>query len=156
MSNPQPADNAVFVASVNTYAQYILDWATRKGFRVPCAHCQQTGQRHLDGSPGDTHNGLPTVQCPDCAGTRFVFRNFGEQIALCHSELSELMEAHRCGEENAPDEHCGDFTKAEIEVADTIIRLLDMSAAYGWNVGAAICAKMAYNESRPFRHGKRC
>lgn len=79
-------------------------------------------------------------------------RNDGEMIALAHSELSELLEGLRHG--NPPSEHIPEFSAAEEEVADCIIRLLDMAHARKWRVGEAIVAKMAFNDGRPYKHGK--
>lgn len=84
-----------------------------------------------------------------------VERNFGEQIALVHTELSEMLEAHRKGQGDQPDEHCPEFTKLEIECADALIRLLDICGAYGWRVDEAVAAKHAYNKTREHKHGKR-
>ena len=78
-------------------------------------------------------------------------RNNGELIALCHSELSEALEGLRHG--NPPDDKIPEFTAAEAELADTVIRIMDMSVARGWRVGPAIVAKMAMNETRSRKHG---
>lgn len=78
-------------------------------------------------------------------------RNFGEMIALCHSELSELLEAIREGNKeskNIPGVSC-----AEEEIADTIIRLLDMSQGSMFNIGKALVLKMDFNKNRPYKHG---
>jgi NTP pyrophosphatase (non-canonical NTP hydrolase) len=78
-------------------------------------------------------------------------RSFGDCIALMHSELSECLEGFRKG--NPADEHCALFSSCEIELADCIIRILDLAGSYGYNIGGALEAKTRYNKSRPYRHG---
>lgn len=79
-------------------------------------------------------------------------RNDGEMIALMHSELSEVLEALR--KDNPPDDKIPEYSGAEAELADVIIRIMDTANARGWRVAEAIVAKMAYNEERPYKHGK--
>ena len=79
-------------------------------------------------------------------------RNTGEMIALMHSELSEALEAYRQGVKR--DEHCPDFDNELIEYADCIIRILDTCAYKNYPIGAAIMAKMGFNETRARKHGK--
>lgn len=78
-------------------------------------------------------------------------RNDGEIIALMHSELSEALEALRHG--NPPDDKIPEFTGVETELADVIIRIMDMVPARKWRIAEAIVAKMEYNKSRPVKHG---
>lgn len=78
-------------------------------------------------------------------------RNNGEMVALIHSELSEALEAIRHG--NPSDDKIPEFNGAEAELADAIIRILDMAHARGWRVLEAVIAKMAYNDTRPHMHG---
>lgn len=79
-------------------------------------------------------------------------RDDGTCIALMHSELSELLEALRHG--NPDDEHVPQFSSAEVELADAVIRIMDFANARGYKVAQAIVAKSWFNESRPHKHGK--
>ena len=79
-------------------------------------------------------------------------RNDGEMMALIHSEISEALEAIRAG--NPPDDKLPQFTGAEVELADAVIRIMDMALARQWRVAEAIEAKMAYNKTRAYKHGK--
>jgi len=74
------------------------------------------------------------------------------KILLMHSELSEAVEAIRHG--NPPDDKIPEFSGYEAELADCIIRIMDVASARGLHVAEAIVAKMAFNESRPYKHGK--
>lgn len=77
-------------------------------------------------------------------------RNDGECIALMHSELSEALEGLR---KDLMDDHLPDQPMVVVEFADTVIRIMDLCKARGWDLGKAILAKAAYNEGRPRMHG---
>lgn len=79
-------------------------------------------------------------------------RSEAECIALMHSELSESLEAIR--HNNVESVHIAGFNGMEEEYADVVIRIMDNAQKRGYNVAGAIVAKMAYNESRPYKHGK--
>ncbi len=70
---------------------------------------------------------------------------------LAVTELAEAMEAYRDG--NPASEKIDGFTKVEEELVDTIIRILDLAGGMGYDIENALRAKMAYNETRPYRHG---
>lgn len=72
-------------------------------------------------------------------------RNFGELIALCHSELSEAMEGHR---KSKMDDHLPQYPMWWVEMADTFIRMMDMCGAGNVPIGEVVQAKLAYNAQR--------
>ena len=72
-------------------------------------------------------------------------RNFGEVVALMHSELSEALEADRKG---LKDDKLPHRDGREVEFADCIIRILDTAAALGLDVAGALIEKNRYNKER--------
>ena len=74
-----------------------------------------------------------------------VTRNFGEVVALMHSELSEALEADR---KCLMDDKLPHRPGAEVEFADCIIRILDTAAALGLDVAGAFIEKNRYNQQR--------
>ena len=73
------------------------------------------------------------------------------KIALMQSELGEMVEGVR---KPHNDEHCLQFTSEEVEMADCFIRLLDYAGKWNLRFAEAVLAKMEYNASRPYKHGK--
>ena len=76
----------------------------------------------------------------------------GTILALVHSEVSEAVEALRRG--NEASEKIPQYTELEEELADVVLRVMDFAQSKNLQVGAALVAKMLYNEKRTNKHGK--
>lgn len=92
-------------------------------------------------------------------------RSFGDDIALLHSEVSEMFEAYRDhGTEDVtarPAQVVGGVVMTSIpkpegvgsEAADVLIRLLDTCERYGIDIRYELERKIEFNATRPHRHG---
>ena len=88
---------------------------------------------------------------------------------LVVTELAEAMEWYRLFSEDdfseldqgltdlASEKGSDALVGFRVEIADAVIRLLNMSASLGIDIETEIAAKMEVNEKRPHRHGgKNC
>ena len=105
--------------------------------------------------------------------------NFAEKLMLVVSELGELLEAHRTEKRFVrdfyePSEPSDDLIakletmdvyaierfeemykdQLEDEFADILIRLTDLCGYFNINIEKHLKAKIAYNKSREYKHGK--
>lgn len=76
-----------------------------------------------------------------------------------HSELSEALEEYRRGGEGMwYRRYAGPTDKPEgiaVELADCVIRIMDACAYYGVDLEEVLARKVAYNGTRPYRHGNK-
>lgn len=98
-------------------------------------------------------------------------KNIGEMLCLIHSEVSEALEADRknlystssASEINSyiidemfvTDFEIGVKNTFENELADIMIRVMDLAAFKGIDLEQHILAKMRYNSMREYKHGKK-
>jgi NTP pyrophosphatase (non-canonical NTP hydrolase) len=95
-------------------------------------------------------------------------RNVGETLMLVVTELAEALEAHRSGKLCTHGDKVAYFESDDLvqgfksnikdtfedEVADAVIRLLDMCGGFGIDIEFHVQTKLMYNASRPYKHGK--
>ena len=67
------------------------------------------------------------------------------KLALVHSEVSEALEGTRKG---LKDDHLPHRDMFVVELADTVIRILDLCGARGLDIDGAVKEKYAYNKQR--------
>jgi NTP pyrophosphatase (non-canonical NTP hydrolase) len=75
------------------------------------------------------------------------------KIAHMHSELSEAYECARHGGKR-PDKNILNYTGLEVQLADVLGILLDLTIAHGLRIPEALLHKMEFNKTREYLHGK--
>lgn len=74
-----------------------------------------------------------------------ITRNKGELLMLMVSEISEAMEGER---KSLMDDKLPHRKMAEVELADTLIRIFDYAGAFGYDLDGAVAEKRAFNATR--------
>jgi NTP pyrophosphatase (non-canonical NTP hydrolase) len=121
-----------FVAAFNAVADAVGEWSERKGW-------------HDDDPARRVHSDVPTRE------SALTYHDLAK-LGLMVTEISEAIEGRRHGD--PPSDKIPEFTAQEEELADTIIRIMDYATSRELRVAEALVAKMAYNEGRPYKHGK--
>jgi NTP pyrophosphatase (non-canonical NTP hydrolase) len=83
--------------------------------------------------------------------------NLHTKLVLAIGEISEAVEELRAGHEPTEIYYHDDSLKPEgfgIEVADCVIRLMDVCEHLGIDLERCMTLKHNYNVNRPYKHGK--
>lgn len=94
------------------------------------------------GEPGTSFTNNPDVLFNPCHEIALKANSF---CSLVHSEVSEAMEGHR---KNLMDDKLPHRSMLEVELADAVIRIMDMCGRLGLDLGGAIEEKLEYNRTR--------
>lgn len=81
-------------------------------------------------------------------------RPISQCLALVHSEVSECLEELREGNDACYYDDEGKPSGWLIELADVVIRVMDLAGECGLDLGEAISMKHEYNKTRPHKHNK--
>ncbi len=81
-----------------------------------------------------------------------------EALALIMTEAAEAIESVRknLNWSEDKDQHLPHRTNLETELADIMIRCLDLAGGLNIDIGQVILEKLEYNSTRPYLHGKTC
>ena len=81
------------------------------------------------------------------------YKTFGDVLALIHSEVSEALEEHRKDFVFISDRKPKMNAAIQEEMADIIIRVLDVCGKADIDIGNVIYLKMLKNKGRSYLHG---
>lgn len=134
--NPLTDVEQLFVSSFELVQKQVFATNTFKGFHDIDDHINVLNRKY--GVPEDLVNALKEART-------------SQRIALIHSEMSEALESVR--KNKVMDDHIPEFSGFEAEMADAVIRIMNLATMEKARLAQALLAKAKYNESRPFKHG---
>lgn len=135
-----PSTQRAIQALVNSLADLCSAIAAEKGFRDD--EIAVAAALHASAVGGQ----LPAQALAWLASTALQ-----AEIARAHSELSEALEGAR---KPHADAHCPGHDNLVVELADALIRILDIAGRRQLPIGEALVAKLLANCARPYKHGK--
>lgn len=142
--NYVPTPAALTGPSLTELVARNLEWAHSKGWNEPL--CERAARPRYDPITYEVLRQEPLA----------VDRNgVLAKLALIHSEVSEAVEHVRDDKYTI---HYAEGNKPDgmvVELADVLIRIFHLCGELGLPLEAAVLEKMAYNASRPSKHGRK-
>lgn len=129
-----PTLEELFIESFNGVANGIEEWANRKGWNE------------------DDPTGLDETLGAKLRQEQLVTHYDIMKLGLMVTEISEAIEGRRHGDPLS--DKISRYTSQEEELADCIVRIMHYAAHRKLRVAEALIEKLAYNEQRPYKHGK--
>lgn len=121
-----------------------LPWATvgtmHNGLEAAQDFCHALA--HSAGWWIDTETGQDVRTWP----AKFMNLWISAKLMLVVTEVSEAMEGHR---KDLPDDKLPHRKMLEVEMADAMIRILDLAGGLGYDIAGAVIEKLAFNQQRP-------
>jgi NTP pyrophosphatase (non-canonical NTP hydrolase) len=137
--------------SLNVFARICTANAMLRGFHEDEEFIRQCVDHGLFENASLYDEGPPAQTWMDQHLAWFDSAVLQAELARQMSEIGEAVEAVR---KPGPDHHCPEFSNFLIEEADVLIRVGDTVGKRGLDLGEAVVAKLLYNVSRPYKHGK--
>ncbi|MDX0622872.1 hypothetical protein GOD54_23520 [Sinorhizobium medicae] len=100
------------------------------------------GLAHKSGWWVDTETGEDVRTWPK----KFLNLWIASKLMLVVTEVAEAMEGHR---KDLQDDKLPHRKMLEVEMADAVIRILDLSGGLGFDIAGAVIEKLAFNQVRP-------
>lgn len=143
-------EQRTFAETLNLLAQLSNERNERKGFNDDDKFMKEIYEQLKD----DWEEGLPNKELAEKNAEKFLkiwtLNRKLAMIALMHSELSEAVEGIRKG---INDDKLPHRKGEEVEIADCLERIFHYFGSWGHDFQAHT-EKTAYNETRPYKHGK--
>lgn len=125
-----------------------LEQSIEQGFRYAISYCHnQSYEAGWWYDQAASLNLLAVLHAPANAIEELLAKALvAQKLCLSHSEISEAMEGYRKG---LMDDKLPHHPMITVEIADCIIRLLDLAGALNLDVPGAIIEKLEFNKTRP-------
>lgn len=153
------------VKSMTQWSEEIHQWACAKGWwsrqsdtiaaKLLLVHSEVSEAAEELRKARPCPHGSPEVDFDDLCVRRFKYDRIGLDVDLDYFRVRRFKYDRSGLETEVPTigEHIGKPVGFPSEIADTLIRLLDLCGRLGLNPDAIVAEKMRYNWTRKERHG---